>query len=158
MVVWAGSYAAAAAQSSRCPVLPSALSPLSARLPPPRPTCRRTRGDGNCFFRSFFFGLLEHLLLSGDAAERERLLRRLEALKQPMVEAGYDEMGALAAAALGHAPAEPLRGPPPRLPLLSPFTLPNTPPHTHTHTPLTHILTPPPNTPLPQCWRRRWTW
>ena len=71
------------------------LSPL----PPWSPTCRRTRGDGNCFFRSFFFGLLEHLLLTGDAGERERLLRRLEALKQPMVVAGYDEMGALAAAA-----------------------------------------------------------
>ena len=56
--------------------------------------CRRTRGDGNCFFRSFFFGYLEHLLLLGDDAERARALQRLEGLKQPMVElGGYDEIG-----------------------------------------------------------------
>ena len=56
--------------------------------------CRRTRGDGNCFFRSFFFGYLEHLLLLGDGAERARAVQRLEGLKQPMVEVGgYDEIG-----------------------------------------------------------------
>ena len=57
--------------------------------------CRRTRGDGNCFFRSFFFGYLEHLLLLGDGAERARAVQRLEGLKKPMVEVGgYDEIGA----------------------------------------------------------------
>lgn len=54
---------------------------------------RRTRGDGNCFFRSFFFGYLEHLLLSGDAGERDRAARELEGLKQALVDVGgYDEI------------------------------------------------------------------
>lgn len=33
---------------------------------------RRTRGDGNCFYRAFIFGYLERLLLKNDTAERER--------------------------------------------------------------------------------------
>lgn len=33
---------------------------------------RRTRGDGNCFYRSFVFSMIEHLMLSGDEAERSR--------------------------------------------------------------------------------------
>lgn len=33
---------------------------------------RRTRGDGNCFYRSFVFSMIEHLMLSGDEAERTR--------------------------------------------------------------------------------------
>lgn len=54
---------------------------------------RRTRGDGNCFFRSFLFGYLEHLLLSGDVAERDRVLERLQGLKKVLVEVGgYDEI------------------------------------------------------------------
>ncbi|KAL4428057.1 hypothetical protein ABPG75_002146 [Micractinium tetrahymenae] len=54
---------------------------------------RRTRGDGNCFFRSFFFGYLEHLLLSGDGGERDRAMRELEGLKKALVEVGgYDEI------------------------------------------------------------------
>lgn len=72
---------------------------LLPRLPDPREHrlalgCRRTRGDGNCFFRSFFFGYLEHLLLSGDGAERDRAVRELEGLKKSLVEVGgYDEIG-----------------------------------------------------------------
>lgn len=38
---------------------------------------RRTRGDGNCFFRSFVFALLEQLLLSGDLEEKDRCARRV---------------------------------------------------------------------------------
>ena len=33
---------------------------------------RRTRGDGNCFYRAFVFGYLERLLLRTDKAECER--------------------------------------------------------------------------------------
>lgn len=33
---------------------------------------RRTRGDGNCFFRGFVFGYLEALLKSNDLVERDR--------------------------------------------------------------------------------------
>lgn len=33
---------------------------------------RRTRGDGNCFFRSFIFAYLENLVKTNDAAERNR--------------------------------------------------------------------------------------
>ena len=33
---------------------------------------RRTRGDGNCFFRSFIFALLETLVVSNDEAACKR--------------------------------------------------------------------------------------
>lgn len=33
---------------------------------------RRTRGDGNCFFRGFIFSYLEGLLLKRDVAECDR--------------------------------------------------------------------------------------
>lgn len=33
---------------------------------------RRTRGDGNCFFRSFVFAFIERMLLVGDDAEKDR--------------------------------------------------------------------------------------
>ncbi|CAF1972077.1 BnaCnng51760D [Brassica napus] len=35
---------------------------------------RRTRGDGNCFFRSFMFSYLEHILESQDGAEVDQRL------------------------------------------------------------------------------------
>lgn len=35
-------------------------------------TFRRTRGDGNCFFRGFVFAYLEGLLLNRDAGECSR--------------------------------------------------------------------------------------
>lgn len=75
--------------------LPLLLPFPSRRGPRTAPRrCRRTRGDGNCFFRSFFFGYLEHLLLSGDAGERDRAARELEGLKQALVDVGgYDEIG-----------------------------------------------------------------
>lgn len=61
--------------------------------------CRRTRGDGNCFFRSFLFGYIEGLLLSEDGArERDRVLAQLEGLKKALVAiGGYDEIGGRAA-------------------------------------------------------------
>jgi ubiquitin thioesterase protein OTUB1 len=33
---------------------------------------RRTRGDGNCFFRSFIYAFLERLLLQSQEAEAQR--------------------------------------------------------------------------------------
>ena len=33
---------------------------------------RRARGDGNCFFRSFMFAYMEHLLTQQDWRERDR--------------------------------------------------------------------------------------
>lgn len=47
-----------------CVLAGAAAAALGSRLQP-RPhwpvrlPCRRTRGDGNCFFRSFLFGYLE---------------------------------------------------------------------------------------------------
>jgi hypothetical protein len=53
---------------------------------------RRTRGDGNCFFRSFVFGYLESILRSNDFKERDRAIERLTGLKSRLLEAGYDEL------------------------------------------------------------------
>lgn len=74
-------------------------------MPPPPPASRRrTRGDGNCFFRAFLFGYLEQLLLSGDGAEAARALACLEGLKRQLVEVGgYDEIGAPARGACAGA-------------------------------------------------------
>lgn len=33
---------------------------------------RRTRGDGNCFFRSFMFAFMEQLVQNNDLSERNR--------------------------------------------------------------------------------------
>ncbi len=56
---------------------------------------RRTRGDGNCFFRSFLFGYIEGLLLSEDGArERDRVIGLLEGSKPTLMDVGgYDEIG-----------------------------------------------------------------
>ena len=62
--------------------------------PSPHPSTRRTRGDGNCFFRSFLFGYVEHLLLGGDAAEAARVLARVEGMKAALAGVGgYQEIG-----------------------------------------------------------------
>ncbi|KAL6774305.1 hypothetical protein ACKKBG_A24485 [Auxenochlorella protothecoides x Auxenochlorella symbiontica] len=53
---------------------------------------RRTRGDGNCFFRSFVFAFIERMLLMGDDAEKDRVLARLAEVKKQLTEAGYEEM------------------------------------------------------------------
>lgn len=83
----------------RRPTASSHTTPPHPQHPYPQHTTlhgRRTRGDGNCFFRAFLFGYLEHLLLSGDAAECARVLARLEAMKRSLVEVGgYDEIGEL---------------------------------------------------------------
>lgn len=47
---------------------------------------RRTRGDGNCFFRSFMFAFMEKLVQDNDLTERNRcawplLLHQLDVLR-----------------------------------------------------------------------------
>ena len=53
---------------------------------------RRTRGDGNCFFRSFVFAYLENILLTGDLVERDRAMGRINVLRQGLLDAGYEEL------------------------------------------------------------------
>ena len=53
---------------------------------------RRTRGDGNCFFRSFVFAYVEQILRTGDLAERDRAVGRLNSIKQVLLNAGYEEL------------------------------------------------------------------
>lgn len=42
---------------------------------------RRSRGDGNCFFRAFLFSYLEHVVESGDVVERNRVMQALARIK-----------------------------------------------------------------------------
>jgi ubiquitin thioesterase protein OTUB1 len=50
---------------------------------------RRTRGDGNCFYRAFAFGYLEKNLNNGKELERFRQLTY--DLKDQLVKLGYQE-------------------------------------------------------------------
>ncbi|KAG9458536.1 hypothetical protein H6P81_003044 [Aristolochia fimbriata] len=50
---------------------------------------RRTRGDGNCFFRSFMFAYLEHILESQDEAEVARIRACVERCKKTLQTLGY---------------------------------------------------------------------
>lgn len=52
---------------------------------------RRTRGDGNCFFRCFMFAYLEHILESQDKAEVERVKGNVEQCKKTLMDLGYAE-------------------------------------------------------------------
>ncbi|KAL5717323.1 ubiquitinyl hydrolase 1 [Ranunculus cassubicifolius] len=52
---------------------------------------RRTRGDGNCFFRCFMFAYLEHILESQDKAEVERVKENVEQCKKTLMNLGYAE-------------------------------------------------------------------
>lgn len=53
---------------------------------------RRTRQDGNCFYRSFWFGLLEALILRRDNTETERLVKCLEGWKDKLISVGFQEL------------------------------------------------------------------
>ena len=53
---------------------------------------RRSRGDGNCFFRSFIFSYLEHLLETGDKEERNRMTTVLSSLQNLLLKSGYEEL------------------------------------------------------------------
>ncbi|MQL96572.1 hypothetical protein Taro_029254 [Colocasia esculenta] len=50
---------------------------------------RRTRGDGNCFFRSFMFSYLEHILEDQDKAELDCIKRNVEECKKTLQDLGY---------------------------------------------------------------------
>lgn len=52
---------------------------------------RRTRGDGNCFFRSFMFAYLEHILESQDRAEVSRITTNVEECRKTLLNLGYAE-------------------------------------------------------------------
>lgn len=53
---------------------------------------RHTRGDGNCFFRSFIYRYLEWLLVEQKEEECQRFLHCLKGWKQKLSEAGYDSI------------------------------------------------------------------
>ncbi|KAL6756826.1 peptidase C65 Otubain-domain-containing protein [Haematococcus lacustris] len=53
---------------------------------------RRTRGDGNCFYRAFIFSYLEGLLLSQDTQETKRLAEVLQGWRSKLVEAGFQDL------------------------------------------------------------------
>ncbi|XP_021722988.1 ubiquitin thioesterase otubain-like [Chenopodium quinoa] len=50
---------------------------------------RRTRGDGNCFFRSFMFSYLEHILETQDKAEVDRVKANVEECRKTLQSLGY---------------------------------------------------------------------
>ncbi|KAF3598024.1 hypothetical protein DY000_02023258, partial [Brassica cretica] len=52
---------------------------------------RRTRGDGNCFFRSFMFSYLEHILESQDGAEVDRIKVNVEKCRKTLQSLGYTD-------------------------------------------------------------------
>lgn len=53
---------------------------------------RRTRGDGNCFFRSFMFSYLEHILESQDRAEVDRIKGNVEECRKTLQSLGYPDL------------------------------------------------------------------
>lgn len=50
---------------------------------------RRTRGDGNCFFRSFMFSFLEHILESQDREEVDHVKSNVENCRKTLQSLGY---------------------------------------------------------------------
>lgn len=52
---------------------------------------RRTRGDGNCFFRSFMFSYLEYILEAQDQEEVKRVKFYVEECKKTLQSLGYAE-------------------------------------------------------------------
>lgn len=53
---------------------------------------RRTRGDGNCFFRGFMFSYLEHILEAQDSAEIDRIKANVERSRKALQTLGYAEL------------------------------------------------------------------
>ncbi|TXG65011.1 hypothetical protein EZV62_012005 [Acer yangbiense] len=52
---------------------------------------RCTRGDGNCFFRSFVFSYLEHILDSQDQAEVDCIKAKVEECRKTLQSLGYTD-------------------------------------------------------------------
>ncbi|KAG1676553.1 hypothetical protein FOA52_000096 [Chlamydomonas sp. UWO 241] len=53
---------------------------------------RRTRGDGNCYFRAFFFGYLEALVNNNDVAEATRFAGVLRGWRQKLIDSHFQEL------------------------------------------------------------------
>ncbi|XP_061368779.1 OVARIAN TUMOR DOMAIN-containing deubiquitinating enzyme 1 [Gastrolobium bilobum] len=53
---------------------------------------RRTRGDGNCFFRGFMFSYLEHILDTQDQTEIDRIKANIEKSRKALQSLGYAEL------------------------------------------------------------------
>ncbi|KAF5840411.1 peptidase C65 Otubain-domain-containing protein [Dunaliella salina] len=53
---------------------------------------RRTRGDGNCFFRAFIFSYLENLLNTLDKAECSRILTCVQSWRKKLIDVGFQEL------------------------------------------------------------------
>ncbi|KAK7412252.1 hypothetical protein VNO78_03703 [Psophocarpus tetragonolobus] len=53
---------------------------------------RRARGDGNCFFRSFMFSYLEHIMESQDQAEIDRVKANVEKSRKALQTLGYADL------------------------------------------------------------------
>ncbi|KAK9815200.1 hypothetical protein WJX73_010822 [Symbiochloris irregularis] len=53
---------------------------------------RRTRGDGNCFFRAFIFAYMEDLVQSNSLQERNRVVTCMRQWKPRLIAAGYQEL------------------------------------------------------------------
>jgi len=83
----------AGAHRARPPPPPPHLLFLTAALTA-APACRppRSRGDGNCFFRSVLFSLMEGCLLRGDSARLRRLRERLLGWKDKFRSLGYQDL------------------------------------------------------------------
>lgn len=56
------------------------------------PEWRRTRGDGNCFFRAFIFAYLEDLLLTRDTQECNRFTTCIQGWRAKLISAGFQEL------------------------------------------------------------------
>lgn len=77
--------ALAAEYQSGSPILQEKIRMLSEQYA----AIRRTRGDGNCFFRCFMFAYLEHILESQDKPEVDRITASVEQCKKTLQSLGY---------------------------------------------------------------------
>ncbi|XP_021900255.1 ubiquitin thioesterase otubain-like isoform X1 [Carica papaya] len=75
----------AAEYQSGSPILLEKIKVLSGQYS----AIRRTRGDGNCFFRSFMFSYLEHILESQDREEVDRIKVNIEECRKTLQSLGY---------------------------------------------------------------------
>lgn len=75
----------AAEYQSGSPILLEKIKVLSEQFD----AIRRTRGDGNCFFRSFMFSYLEHILESQDREEVNRITGNVEICRKTLQSLGY---------------------------------------------------------------------
>ncbi|XP_052177116.1 OVARIAN TUMOR DOMAIN-containing deubiquitinating enzyme 1 isoform X2 [Diospyros lotus] len=77
----------AAEYQSGSPILQDKIKVLNEQFA----ALRRTRGDGNCFFRSFMFSYLEHVLESQDRGEVNRITINVEQCRKTLQNLGYPD-------------------------------------------------------------------